>query len=89
VTFPARDQLLIFTDGVFAKLTGSRDEGVKEIQALADKFSGGEINTLCHRIFDCAQPGYDYNKDDSTVVVIRRQPAAASASVEGKAGGEN
>ncbi|MGH9768103.1 MAG: PP2C family protein-serine/threonine phosphatase [Blastocatellia bacterium] len=87
VTFPARDQLVIYTDGVFAKITDSRDKGVSEIEALAEKFSGAEVTTLCHRIFDCAQPGYDLNKDDSTVVVIRRQPAAASASAEGKAAG--
>ena len=91
VTFPARDQLVIFTDGVFSKLAGSRDEGVKEIQSLVEKFSGAEVNTLCHRIFDCAQPGYDLNIDDSTVVVIRRQPAtaSASASAEGKEAEEN
>jgi hypothetical protein len=87
VPFPARDQLVIYTDGVFAKITDSRDKGVSEIEALAEKFSGAEVTTLCHRIFDCAQPGYDPNKDDSTVVVIRRQPAAASASAEGKASG--
>ncbi len=85
--FPARDQLVIYTDGVFAKLTQSRDTGVNDIEALAEKFSGAEVNTLCHRIFDCAQPGYDPNKDDSTVVVIRRQPAATSISAEGKAAG--
>jgi serine phosphatase RsbU (regulator of sigma subunit) len=87
VPFPARDQLVIYTDGVFAKVTDSRDKGVSEIGALAEKFSGAEVTTLCHRIFDCAQPGYNPNKDDSTVVVIRRQPAAASASAEGKAAG--
>jgi hypothetical protein len=83
--FPHRDQLVIYTDGVFAKITDSRDKGASEIEALAEKFSGAEVTTLCHRIFDCAQPGYDLNKDDSTVVVIRRQPAAASA--EGKSAG--
>ena len=82
--FPVRDQLVIYTDGVFAKITDDRDKGVSEVEALAEKFSGAEVTTLCHRIFDCAQPGYDLNKDDSTVVVIRRQPAA-SASAEGKA----
>jgi hypothetical protein len=84
VPFPARDQLVIYTDGVFAKVTDSRDKGVSEIEALAEKFSGAEVTTLCHRIFDCAQPGYEPNKDDSTVVVIRRQPAAASASASGE-----
>lgn len=87
VPFPARDQLVIYTDGVFAKITNSRDKGVSEVESLAEKFSGAEVTTLCHRIFDCAQPGFDPNKDDSTVVVIRRQPAAASASAEGKAAG--
>ncbi len=87
VPFPARDQLVIYTDGVFAKVTDDRDKGVSEIEALAEKFSGAEVTTLCHRIFDCAQPGYDQNKDDSTVVVIRRQPVAASAPAEGKAAG--
>ncbi len=85
VAFPAREQLVIYTDGVFAKITDNRDKGVEEIEALAEKFSGAEVTTLCHRIFDCAQPGMDQNKDDSTVVVIRRQPMAASA--EGKAAG--
>jgi len=87
VPFPARDQLVIYTDGVFAKVTESLDKGVSEVEALAEKFSGAEVTTLCHRIFDCAQPGYDPNKDDSTVVVIRRQPVAAPASAEGKAAG--
>jgi serine phosphatase RsbU (regulator of sigma subunit) len=80
VSFPVRDQLVIYTDGVFAKLTGDRTKGVAEVEALAEKFGGGEVTTLCHRIFDCAQPGMEPNKDDSTVVVIRRQPAAATAT---------
>jgi hypothetical protein len=87
VQFPARDQLVIYTDGVFAKIADSRDKGVSGIEALVEKFSGAEVTTLCHRIFDCAQPGYDPNRDDSTVVVIRRQAAAAAASAEGKASG--
>jgi serine phosphatase RsbU (regulator of sigma subunit) len=77
VPFPVRDQLVIYTDGVFAKVTGDRDKGVTEVESLAEKFSGAEVTTLCHRIFDCAQPGNDLNKDDSTVVVIRRQPIKA------------
>jgi hypothetical protein len=80
VPFPARDQLVIYTDGVFAKIADSPDKGVSEVEALAEKFGGAEVTTLCHRIFDCAQPGNDLNKDDSTVIVIRRQPAAAAAS---------
>ncbi|MCG3161840.1 MAG: hypothetical protein JMDDDDMK_03055 [Acidobacteria bacterium] len=84
VPFPVRDQLVIYTDGVFAKIASDREKGVREIEAMAEKFGGAEVTTLCHRIFDCAQPGYDLNKDDSTVVVIRRQPAAASAAAESK-----
>jgi hypothetical protein len=80
VQFPARDQLVVYTDGVFAKIADSRDKGVSEVEAIAEKFSGAEVTTLCHRIFDCAQPGYDPNRDDSTVVVIRRQPATAAAT---------
>lgn len=80
VPFPARDQLVIYTDGVFAKIADSPDKGVGEIEALAEKFSGAEVTTLCHRIFDCAQPGNHPNRDDSTVIVIRRQPAAAAAT---------
>ena len=85
VPFPARDLLIMYTDGAFAKLTDDRNKGVEEIESFVDKFSGGEVNTLCHRIFDCAQPGLEPNRDDSTVVVIRRQPTSASAAAEGKA----
>lgn len=74
VPFPIRDLMVVYTDGVFAKLAKDREEGVAEIEAMAGRFSGGEVNTLCHRIFDCAQPGFDRNPDDATVVVIRRQP---------------
>lgn len=79
VPFPHRDLLVAFTDGAFAKLTSDREKGVDEIESLAEKFGGAEITTLCHRIFDCAHPGFDRNRDDSTVVVIRRQPAAVAA----------
>ena len=74
VSFPIRDMMVVYTDGIFAKLTSEREKGVAEIEAMAGRFSGGEVNTLCHRIFDCAQPGFDRNPDDATVVVIRRQP---------------
>jgi len=74
VPFPARDLLLVYTDGAFAKLTGDRDQGIAEMETLAERFSGGEVTTLCHRVFDCAQPGLEPIKDDATVVVIRRQP---------------
>jgi hypothetical protein len=85
VPFLARDLLILYTDGVFAKLTDDREKGIAEIESFAEKFSGGEVNTLCHRIFDCAQPGFEPNKDDSTIVVIRRQPAAAAIASESKA----
>ena len=47
---------------------------------MAERFSSGEVTTLCHRVFDCAQPGYDPIKDDATVVVIRRQPTKGEES---------
>ncbi len=84
VSFPARDLLLIYTDGAYAKLTSDREKGIAEIEAMAERFSGGEVTTLCHRVFDCAQPGLDQIKDDATVVVIRRQPTAASTGSESK-----
>lgn len=74
VNFPARDLLVAFTNGVYAKLTDDPGQGVAEIESFIDKFTGAEVTTLCHRLFDCAQPGYEPNKDDSTMVVIRRQP---------------
>lgn len=79
VPFPARDLLLMYTDGAFAKLSDNREQGIAEIEAMAERFSGGEVTTLCHRVFDCGQPGFDPIKDDATVVVIRRQPAATAA----------
>ncbi len=84
VPFPARDLLLIYTDGAFAKLTADRDKGAAEIETMADRFSSGEVTTLCHRVFDCAQPGLEPIKDDATVVVVRRQPMAAAATGESK-----
>ncbi len=87
VHFPARDLMVVYTDGINPQLTSDRDNGIAEIESLAEKFSGAEVNTLCHRIFDCSQIGGEPNKDDSTVVVIRRQPAAVSASAEGKGAG--
>lgn len=77
IPFPARDLLILYTDGVFAKLTTDRAKGIAEIESFAEKFGGGEITTLCHRIFDLAQPGFDPNTDDATVVVVRRQPFKA------------
>ena len=74
VPFPARDLLLMYTDGTFAKMTDDREKGIVEIEEMSERFSGGEISTLCHRVFDCGQPGFDPIKDDATVVVVRRQP---------------
>jgi hypothetical protein len=86
VPFPARELAVLYTDGVYAKVADSREQGAAEIERLVTTFSGAEVTTLCHRIFDCAQPGYDPLKDDGTVVVIRRQPLAVAAATEGKAG---
>jgi len=74
VSFPSRDLMIVYTDGLFSKLASDREKGIAEIEAMAGRFSGGEVNTLCHRIFDCAQPGYDRTTDDATIVVVRRQP---------------
>lgn len=74
VPFPARDLLLMYTDGAFSKLTNDREKGIVEIEEMSERFSGGEISTLCHRVFDCGQPGYEQIKDDATVIVVRRQP---------------
>jgi len=77
VPFPARELLLLFTDGLYRKIADNRDDGVKAIEALVEQFSNGEVNTLCHRVFDCAQPGLEEPKEDCTLVVVRRQPKAA------------
>jgi hypothetical protein len=85
VPFPARELAVLYTDGVYSKVAVTRDQGIAEIERLATTFASGEMTTLCHRIFDCAQPGYEPLKDDGTVVVIRRQPlAVAAAANEGK-----
>jgi hypothetical protein len=76
VPFPARDLLLIFTDGLYHKLADNRDQGILEIESLVEQFGHGEVNTLCHRVFDCAQPGLEEPKEDCTLVVVRRQPRA-------------
>jgi serine phosphatase RsbU (regulator of sigma subunit) len=80
VPFPPRDLLMLFTDGLFAKLTSDREQGIAEVEGLAERFSHGEVNTICHRVFDCAQPGLEEATDDSTLVVVRRQPRAAEES---------
>ena len=78
VPFPARDLALLYTDGLYAKLTNSPEQGSAEVERFAKQFGGAEVTTLCHRIFDCAQPGYEPPKDDATMVVIRRQPQATA-----------
>lgn len=77
IPFQARELIIIYTDGLYAKSTEDREKGIAEIEKLTDTFSHGEVNTTCHRIFDCAQPGLSESKDDATIVVIRRQPKAA------------
>ncbi len=77
VSFPARDLLLLYTDGIYAKLTDDREKGIAEVERLTEKFRHGEVNTLCYRVFDVAQPGNDPPKDDVTVVVVRRQGGGA------------
>jgi len=76
VEFPARDLWVAYTDGLYSKLATTTEQGIEEIASLVDKFRHGEVNTLCHRVFDCAQPGLDETKDDATIVVVRRQPSA-------------
>src|SRR4030095_4948590 len=76
VPFPARDLWVAYTDGLYSKIATTRDQGIEEIESFVDKFRHGEVNTLCHRVFDCAQPGLDETKDDATIVVVRRQPSA-------------
>ena len=75
---------MLFTDGLYAKLTVDREQGIAEVEGLAERFSNGEVNTICHRVFDCAQPGLEEPTDDSTLVVVRRQPRAAEAGVGGQ-----
>ena len=65
--------LLLYTDGAYAGLASDRENGVREIERMTNEFNSGEVNTLCHRIFDCGQPEYFRALDDSTVVVVRRQ----------------
>jgi hypothetical protein len=82
--FPARNLALFYTDGLYRKLTEDSARGAAEVERLAAQFSGSEVTTLCHRIFDCAQPGLEQIKDDATMVVVRRQPAAVAAATESK-----
>jgi hypothetical protein len=73
IDFPKGDLLVLYTDGSYTGLAASREQGAAEMLRLVNEFSGGEINTLCHRLFDCGQPEYMRSADDSTVVVVRRQ----------------
>lgn len=77
IPFQARELLVIYTDGLYGKVTNERERGISEIESLLEKFSHGEVNTICHRVFDCAQPGIEEPADDATLVVVRRQPRAA------------
>ena len=71
--FQKGDMLLLYTDGAYAGLAADRENGAREIERMTNEFNSGEVNTLCHRIFDCGQPEYFRVLDDSTVVVVRRQ----------------
>jgi len=76
VTFPARDLLLVYTDGLYNEATPERAHGIAEVERMTDQFSHGEVNTICYRVFDCCKPHREIPKDDRTLVVIRRQPSA-------------
>lgn len=76
VTFPARDLLLVYTDGLYSEAVPEREPGIAEVERMTDQFSHGEVNTICYRVFDCCKPHREVPKDDRTLVVIRRQPSA-------------
>lgn len=78
--FPKGDLLLLYTDGAYAGLAQDRTLGAWEMRRMAEQFSSGEVNTICHRLFDCGQPEYAKASDDSTVVAVRRQEFAAEAN---------
>ena len=80
IEFQKGDLLLLYTDGAYAGLAQNPQDGAAEILRLADQFSGGEVNTICHRIYDCGLPEYAKPQDDSTVVIVRRQEFAGEAS---------
>ena len=65
--------LLLYTDGAYAGLAKGHARGAEEMLRLVKQFSNGEVNTLCHRVFDCGLPEYTKPTDDSTVVIVRRQ----------------
>lgn len=87
IPFQPREMVMIYTDGLYKKITDDRQQGIAQIESLVDQFNHGEINTICHRVFDCAQPGLQEPADDATLVVIRRQPKAAEES-KAQAGGK-
>jgi hypothetical protein len=76
LNFPARDLLLVYTDGLYSEATQDTKQGVAEVERMIDQFSHGEVNTVCYRVFDCCKPHREIPKDDRTLVVIRRQPSA-------------
>lgn len=78
--FPKGDLLLMYTDGAYAGLASDRTTGAAEILRLTDQFSSGEVNTICHRVFDCGLPEYRSPEDDSTVVIARRQDFASETN---------
>ena len=80
IAFPKGDMLLLYTDGAYAGLAQERVPGAEEIFRLVKQFSSGEVNTLCHRVFDCGLPAYAKPTDDSTVVIVRRQEFAGEAA---------
>jgi serine phosphatase RsbU (regulator of sigma subunit) len=79
IDFPKGDLLLLYTNGAYAGLASDEQHGAQEILRLTEQFSSGEVNTICHRVFDCGQPEYDKSPDDSTVVIARRQEFANEA----------
>ncbi|HEX4949296.1 MAG TPA: PP2C family protein-serine/threonine phosphatase [Blastocatellia bacterium] len=80
LSFQKGDLLLLYTDGAYQGLASDRASGASEIMRLADQFSSGEVNTICHRVFDCGLPEYAQPRDDSTVVIVRRQEFAGEAA---------
>lgn len=80
IEFAKGDLLLLYTDGAYAGLASDPQTGSAEMLRLAQQFNNGEVNTICHRIFDCGQPEYTQAPDDSTVVIVRRQEFAAEVN---------
>lgn len=80
LVFPKGDVLLLYTDGAYSGLAQDPVNGAQEILRLVKQFSNGEVNTLCHRVFDCGLPEYKQLQDDSTVVIVRRQEIAGEAT---------